>query len=230
MKKKSLVFSLIFFLLQNILFAQIGGQTIFQFLNFPASARIDAMGGTVNNIHDDDLNFGFQNPALYSEEMNNRVSLSPVFYLADSKYGFVGYSHSFRKNSLKKIGSFGAGIQYLNYGKFTGTDNWGYITDTFSANDLAFIVGGSRQYNEKLSYGVNLKFITSRYNIYTANALAADIGGAYYDFRKEICIGFSLKNFGYEFNQFSSHNHEKLPFNIQAGISKKLKHTPFYFL
>lgn len=229
MTKKKYFLLPAFLLLQQISIAQNGGNSIFPFLNLPTSSRVNGMGGMVNNIYDDDVNLGFQNPALFNEAMNNQVSFSPVLYLADSKYGFAGYSHSFHKKNLKPIGSFGIGVQYLNYGKFSETDMVGNSIGEFKAFDEAFILGYSRKYNEKLSYGLNAKYVNSLYDRYTASAFAFDLGGNYFDFKRELSVGVVLKNFGLAYNNFTSTSKEKMPFDIEAGISKKLKHTPFLF-
>src|SRR5205085_11047660 len=94
-------------------FSQTGGSYVYDFLNLPSNARTAALGGTVLTIKDRDLNMAFQNPAVLNSEMDNQVTLTYVPYFADIKYGYAGYARNYNK-----IGTFSAGIQFVNYGKF----------------------------------------------------------------------------------------------------------------
>ena len=233
----------LFSLLGGPLLAQTGGNSVFGFSNLPLSARLNALGGQAVCVHDDDLTPAFQNPALLDESMNNHISFNPVLYIADTRYGFAGYSHSFRhKQDHRKIGSFGLGVQYLNYGTFTYTDNTGEDINTyglpaasgdplksFRASDLCVMVSAARQFRQKFSYGATLKYLSSNYERYSAYALALDIGGNYYDYKKELSAGIVLKNAGTPLRRFIPGEKQPMPFDLEAGISKKLRHTPFCF-
>jgi hypothetical protein len=53
------------------------------------------------------------------------------------------------------------------------------------------------------------------------------LAGNYYKPSKNFSASVVMKNIGFAFSKYSKK--EKLPFEIQVGISKKLKHAPFRF-
>ena len=66
----------VFFLLciQNLL-AQVGGESVYQFLNLSSSARQIALGGETLNIMDD-VNQPIWNPSVINTAMDNTVSVN----------------------------------------------------------------------------------------------------------------------------------------------------------
>jgi hypothetical protein len=95
-----------------------------------------------------------------------------------------------------------------------------------------FVVQGmlSRTYNEKFNLGITLKFIHSNYGPYRSSGVAADIGVAYRDSANGWQASVLVKNMGAQLNAYSAGGvKEELPFDIQAGISKRLANAPFQF-
>ncbi|HUM47944.1 MAG TPA: type IX secretion system protein PorQ, partial [Chitinophagales bacterium] len=206
-------------------FAQTGGSGVFLFMNEPPSARITAMGGSFISVYDDDPSLGYQNPSLLNASMNNRLSLNYMDYIADITRGYAGYVHTFDK--LKT--TFNAGIQYADYGNFTATDEIGNITGEFDGAEYAFTIGAGREYINRFSYGANVTFISSRFESYHSNGAALTLAGAYHDSAKGLTATVMFKNVGTQFQTYTPSQKEPLPFDIQAGISKRLSHTPFLF-
>ncbi|RMG61182.1 MAG: penicillin-binding protein, partial [Bacteroidetes bacterium] len=155
MKLKRAWISLLLGLMALPLPAQIGGRHVYDFMNLTPSARILSLGGVNVSTMDEDVNFALQNPALMTEEMHKRVSLSFSSYLAGIRYGYAGYSHTF-----DKVGTFHSGIHYMNSGEMQGADEYGNLTNPFYANELLWVVGYSRAYRG-FQYGGNLKVISS---------------------------------------------------------------------
>lgn len=139
-RKISLLFVLISGLfLSTGLMAQIGGTSTYRFLNLPNSPRVAALGGNFLAIADQDLSVGLNNPSMISPEMHNALSLNFVDYYTDINYGFVSYSRTF-----DKLGSFAASMQYIDYGRFTYTDETGILGEEsgeFTAGEYAFVLG-----------------------------------------------------------------------------------------
>jgi hypothetical protein len=216
-----------FFLLYNlpILSAQSGGDNVYDFVTLPNSARLTALGGTQISIFDDDLNFVYQNPALLNGSMSNQLSLSFVDYLADIKYAYTSYARTF-----EKYGNFGLGIHYIDYGKFDAANEFGVRTGNFNdVSDYSINAYYSRPILDSLlQIGGTLKAIGSEYENYNAFALALDAGINYYNPTNLFGASFVLKNLGTMVNTYyQGADNEHLPFEIQLGISKKLKHAPF---
>jgi hypothetical protein len=207
------------------LLAQIGGTSAFTFALIENSARHTALGGVSITNTDADPAAGFQNPALINQDMHNSVSLSYANYIADLNYGFANYSHSWDTTS-----SWLFSIGYYDYGKFTRTNAAGDILGEFTSDDYNFQVGWSKKYTDKLSYGINGKFLYSVYEAYVSTAGALDFGGSYNNVDQLLTAGVLVKNLGYQFLTYGDDSpREPLPFDVQASISKKLAHNPLRF-
>ncbi len=204
--------------------AQPGGKA-FQFLDVTNSARIAALGGKAPSIFDDDLNLPFHNPSLLNEQMHNHLVLNYVDYFAGINYGYVSYARTY-----ENIGNFAAGIHYLNYGIFQGADETGALTNTFRAADYALNIMYSRKIDSLFQVGVNVKPIYSDLESYNSFALAVDAGIVYHNPSWMFTSALVFRNVGIQIDKYySSSEREPLPFDIQLGISQRLKYAPFSF-
>jgi len=134
--------------------AQIGGTKAFNFLSLPIPARSNALGGAAIAIWDKDVNLSYGNPALLNPSCSKQLSFNYVNYVSDLNYGNFLYAHQ-----LKKYGTLGLGLQYFNYGKFDGRDEFNVETGNFNAADYSFNVSFAKTLNKdsSLSLGVALK-------------------------------------------------------------------------
>jgi hypothetical protein len=208
------------------LYAQIGGGKTYNFLNLPASARVTALGGTLLSTKGNDISLALTNPALFSDTMNNNVSLNYVNFFADINYGYVAYAKKIKKNH-----NVAGAIQYLNYGKFNNTDEYGNINGTFSASDMSINISYARPVaDSNLTCGVTLKSIYSNLNNTTSWGSALDIGWMYVIPKYGLGLGAMIKNAGIQWTTYAPDSkREKLPFEMQLGCSKKLRHAPVIF-
>ena len=115
-------FILLLLIISQSLHAQIGGVSSYQFLNIPSNARVASLGGNLITVKDNDLNIGFQNPAMLNGSMHHQATFSYINYFGDINLGFAGYSRTIKE------GSYAAGIQFADYGSFVRSDETG-ITD-----------------------------------------------------------------------------------------------------
>jgi hypothetical protein len=90
-------------------------------------------------------------------------------------------------------------------------------------------VSASRSYLQKWSYGASFKFISSNYGIYRSNGIAMDFGVLFTDTANLLSVSLVVKNMGYQLKQYAGSEAEELPFDLQAGITKKLKNAPLAF-
>ncbi|NVN95840.1 MAG: type IX secretion system protein PorQ [Bacteroidetes bacterium] len=215
---------LLFFCIPFASTAQIGGSHTYQFLSLPNSARVAALGGNFLAIKDDDITLAIANPSLITKDMNNKLALSYISYYADVNYGFAAYSHSFNK-----IGSFVGSIQYINYGTFTKADVTGETYGTFKAGEYAFNLGWAKPLDSNFSIGSNLKAISSSLEIYSSFGLAVDVAATYQSNNKRFVTSLMFKNIGRQLSYYTEADREALPFEIQLGLSERLKHAPFRF-
>ncbi len=225
MKKKQLLGLVLALWLGFPASAQIGGRHVYDFLNLAPSARHAALGGSNVSTWDDDPAFAVQNPALANDSMHKQLALSFVNYLADINYGYSGYSQTF-----ESLGTFHTGIQYVNYGKMQGADEFGNLTGEFGAQDLAWILGYSRGWKQ-LRYGANVKVISSTLAPgFTSVGLATDLGATFRSKDQLFSAGMSLRNIGAQLSTYApGAGREPLPFELVVGISNKLKYMPLRF-
>ncbi|MCF6366548.1 MAG: type IX secretion system protein PorQ [Bacteroidales bacterium] len=202
--------------------AQTGGKGVFDFLNINSSARVASLGGTNISIYDEDLNLAFQNPALLNSEMNNKIYINYLNYFAGINIGSVGYAYKH-----KKFGTISVGLQYLNYGTFTAADETGIISGEFNASDYALNLIWSKDLFKNIKGGVNIKPVYSHAEVYNSFGIVVDAGITYYKTEEEFAASLVLKNIGTQIKPYYKGHFEKVPFDIQMGVSKKLAHAPF---
>jgi len=223
MKKKVLSF-ICLILIASSSFSQTGGDNIYEFLNLTHSGLVASLGGTNVSLMGNNLNLAYYNPALLNSGMNNNLALNYVNYFAGINYGLAMYSKSY-----PGTGNFAAGLTYLNYGSFTETDVSGNITGNFSAAEYALSLIYSRELDSAFSVGVTFKPVLSQLEKYSSIGFAFDIGGTWHNRSDLFSAGLVVKNIGYQITTYAGESHEKLPFEIQAGISQRLAHAPFRF-
>jgi hypothetical protein len=229
MWNKLLRLSFIIGLLLNGIFhhkaqAQTGGNTVYNFLNLVPNARIAALGGYAPAVRDHDLNIGIINPSMLNKEMHNQLALNYLNFVAGINYGMVGYGFH-----TEKFGTFSAGMQYINYGKFIEADETSLQTGTFSGGEYAFNLGWGKKIDSVFSVGANLKPIYSSISIYNSFGLGIDISGAFMHPNKLFTATFLARNIGLQITPYSYKNREPIPLNVELGITQKLKHVPLRF-
>lgn len=204
----------------------LGGSNTYDFLNLSESARVTGVGGSMIAVKDDDAVLGFQAPSLLNASMHQQLSFNHAIYVSGINYGLSNYAHHF--DGINS--TFNFGIQYVSYGKFQRTDETGLNLGTFSPSEYSLVVGAAHQYSEHLSFGANVKLINSFFEDYTSIGMAADIAGTYADTAKQVVLSLVFKNAGMQFSKYNpDEQREPLPFDVQFGISKRLKHIPFRF-
>jgi hypothetical protein len=221
--QRNLKLFIISILLPVCVFAQTGGRTVFNFLNNSSSARIAALGGVTPSIADNDLSIAFFNPSLISPELNNHLALNYTDFYQTVQYGDVAYAHTY-----DKLGSFVAGMQFVNYGKFTSTDDAGSDIGSFGAGEYAFSLGWGRRLDSLFSIGADLKFIYSSLEIYHSYGIAADISATYFpDSRSS--LSFVVRNVGRQLTPYQESTIQPVPFELQLAYSSLLKHLPLRY-
>jgi hypothetical protein len=220
MKKKVLYFIL---LIISVLpsFSQTGGDNVYEFLNLTHSGLVSSLGGTNVSVLTNDLNLAYHNPALLNKGMDKNLALNYVNYFAGINYGLAMYSRSY-----SGTGNFAVGLTYLNYGSFTEADVTGTITGSFRASEYALSLIYSREIDTLFSVGITFKPVISQLEKYTSAGFAFDLGASWHNPENLFSAGIVIKNLGCEVTTYAGESHEKLPFEIQAGISQRLPHAP----
>ncbi|TLX77684.1 type IX secretion system protein PorQ [Labilibacter sediminis] len=220
---RRLLYTMLLLVVVHFASAQRGGESTYDFLNLTNSARVAALGGTNVSMVNNDLNLAYHNPSLLNDTMSNSLVLNYVPYMADINYGYVAYAHHF-----ENVGTFSLGVHNINYGDFSRTNDIGEYMGIASAAEYAFNLTYARQLSPRISMGMSIKPIYSKLDVYTSFGLATDFGFHYNKSESLFSLGIVLKNMG---SQISSYHdtQEKLPADLQIGITKKLAHAPFRF-
>ncbi len=215
--------SFLFLAISRIAFAQIGGESTYKFLSLSPDARITALGGTNVSILDHDLSVQLSNPAALNRKMHTQAAFGTVVYPGGVNFGNVAYARRFDKVS----GTFGFGLQYIAYGKFTETDEAANILGSFSAGEMNLYAGYGYQFGKLFSAGLNVKFIYSQLGIYSSVGMATDLAVMINDTAHNVTASIVAKNVGGQFKPYNKSIREPLPFDLQAGVSFGFKNVPF---
>lgn len=209
------------FLISFSSFSQVGGESIYNFLNLTGSAKQAALGGKTLTLLDD-VNQPLWNPSTINQDNDNQLSVNYMNYLADVNLTSVSFAHLVNQN----FGMLHGGITYLNYGKFIGADENGIETGTFKAYDLAFSLGYSYNiFKTDFFIGANIKLINSVIENYSSFGIGTDIALLYFNEYDPYAITLVVRNIGYQITVFDE-SREKLPFQIDLGASYSLENVP----
>lgn len=204
----------------------LGGNAVFNFLLQPNTAQLAALGGVNVSSIGNEVGMSFHNPALLRDGMHQQLNTSFNAFLA----GIKNYSFTTAYHVAPIQTNIAVGVNYFNYGTITQTDASGNIMGTFRPADYVFQVMASKQYHERFWYGLTLKYINSSYGQYRSSGLAFDAGVAYYDSANQWQVSVVAKNIGTQLKTYDgSSQKEELPFDLQAGITKRLQNAPFQF-
>lgn len=220
MIKKLFISILILFCTVN--YGQIGGKSVYQFLNLVTSPRQAALGGKVLTIFDEDVNQAHFNPATINSEMDNHLAVNYGNYFGEVTYGTAAYAYTYDRH----IQTFHAGVNYVNYGKFEGYDENGNQTASFTGSEMALSLGYS--YNVPFTnfyFGANAKLISSTLESYTSYGGAVDLGALFIDERNDVNWALVVRNIGTQITTYSG-TQEKIPMEILVGVSQEVENVP----
>lgn len=191
----------------------------FSFLRNDVSPRFAGVGGRSVTMTDDPTAI-FYNPAAIATLAGQRYSVGFFKHLLDVNSGYASFG-----KQITTLGFVGAGIQYINYGKFDGRGPEGQDIGSFGAGELALTVGYASELEGGLHYGVSAKYIYSSIASYSASGAALDLGVQYIAVPNRVLLGASLNNLGTQFSPYMN-THENLPLDLTLGASIYPEHLP----
>jgi hypothetical protein len=196
-------------------------QTAYNFLRLPVSAHAAAMGGDNITLVEDDEALIFNNPALLSSVSDKTINFNYMNYMHGSNLLSVAYNRN-----IKDRASAAVSAQYINYGSMKRTDADNVQSGDFSAYDIALSGYFSYLLTDRLAGGITAKFITSYIDSYNSIGVAVDLGLNYYDSDHGWSLSAVVKNLGGQVKAYDE-EYDKLPIDVQLGVTKKLLNTPF---
>lgn len=209
------------FLVSFVSYSQVGGESVYNFLNVPTSARQAALGGKVITLLDD-VNQPLWNPSAINLNVDNQLSVNYLNFLTDISYASISYAHMINRN----FGTLHGGITYANFGEFIEADEEGVETGTFKAYDMAFSLGYAYQIPfSNFSIGANAKLVNSVIQDYSSFGVVADFGVLYENDNQPYVFSLAVRNVGYQITTFDG-TQEKVPLEILFGSSYRLENVP----
>ncbi len=198
-------------------------QSAYSFLRLPVSAHGAALGGENITLIEDDASLAFSNPALLSSVSDRTLGLNYMNYMSGVQSVSASYCQV-----LKDRATVGASAQLMDYGKMEERDANNMHTGEFSARDIS--IGAYLSYNltDHLSGGICAKWLTSYIGDYNSMAMCVDLGLNYYDPNHDLSASLVAKSLGGQLKAFDD-EYERLPFELQAGVTKKLSSAPLRF-
>lgn len=202
-----------------------GGRTVYTFLNLPASARLTALGGRLISVADDDINLAASNPAVLNPRTHGQLGFNHSFFPGNIQHGYFAYGHHFNKLG----GTFQLGVQYVDYGEISATNIFFQEEGLFEVKESALALGVAFPIDERIQIGANFKWITSTLANLQSLGIAGDFGLLYQDTARNFSFGLTASHLGTQLTTYSGLNNlrEPLPFEMQIGLSKKLRYLPF---
>lgn len=197
-------------------------QTVYQFVDIPASARASALGGTPIAIPEPDLGLSAINPAFLSLLKTQKISADYINYISDISLGHVSYC--FTNEHIP--GTLAVGMQYLNGGDNTRYDKDGNKAGDFSSNEFALNLSYARQFDSCFSIGATVKPVLSYIGGYSSVGLLADVSANYIINDSRTAMSLLVRNVGSQLTAYYD-EYGRVPFNTQMAISHQLEHAPF---
>ena len=198
-------------------------EPVYNFLRLPVSAHAAALGGDNITIDDDDPTMVFHNPALVSNVTDRSLNLNYMTYMEGVKVA----SASFVK-ALRNRATWAVEAQYVDYGSMKQTTAENEVIGKVSAKDIA--VGGTFTYalSNKIAGGVTAKFVSSSLAGFNSIGMAVDLGLNYLNPELGLSVSAVARNLGGQLKAYED-DFEKLPFDLQLGVSKRLGQSPLRF-
>ena len=219
MKKALFVFLMMLGI--SSLHAQNESQTEYNFLRLPVSAHAAALGGDNITVIENDEALIFHNPALLTSVNDKTINLNYMNYMSGANMASASFNRI-----VKERASWAVSAQYVNYGKMKEVDENTVQTGEFSAKDLSFAGYFSYMLTNRLTGGISARLITSYLGSYNSIGFGVDLGLNYYDSDHEWSLALVLKNLGGQLKAYRD-NFERMPFDIQMGVTKRFTGTPF---
>lgn len=165
-----------------------------QFLKLGVGSRAIAMGSAFTAIAND-ASALYWNPAGIARLRKNEAILSYTNWIADITHNYVGFVYN-----GGDLGNFGISLTALTMGRMeiTTIENPQGTGATFGASDYAIGLTYAKNFTNRFSFGIKVKYIRETIWNMAAGGFAYDIGTLYDTGFKNIRIGMNMANFGGE--------------------------------
>ena len=188
------------------------GSAGLQFLKIGVGARETAMGEAVTSIVND-ANSVFWNPAGLAYLEKGEIIVTHNNWLVDSKHNAAVIAYP--------VGSFVIALSAvtLDINEFEETtallpDGTGRMVQ---AGDLLIGLAAARRFTDKLSIGLQVKYVREKLDNYSFGNVLFDVGTIYYTGFRQLRLGFALQHFGPDMNLVNQDFRTPLLFRVSAA-------------
>jgi hypothetical protein len=203
--------------------AQIGGSGVYAVLKQPVSAREAAWGGFCNAYIHGDLSLAAHNPALLNKNLHNRMALNFNSQLKGAWTGNASYARNMGN------GTGAVHVSFIDYGLMDAYDAGGNPEGQIPANETAVTAGFGKDLGNRVSVGVNAKFVYSILGSYISTGAALDAGAVWTHPDSTLTAALMVRNLGLQLMAYVPGSREPLPFSAELGVNFKPRHMPFRF-
>ncbi len=193
-----------------------------QSVEFELGVRPAGMGGAFSGVADD-INALYWNPAGLSQVENVTINPAQVQHFENANFNYVGLVYpldEMRSANIKDLGTLGFSISLFDLGEFIGRDETGDNINNFKCQDRIINISYGKSVTDRLSLGINGKFIAQEIESYKAEGYAFDVGGLYNTSIDNFSFGFCIQNLGNKIKFIEAEN--SLPLNIKLGFAYKM--------
>lgn len=183
-----------------------------QFLKIGVGAKETAMGEAVTSLVND-ANSVFWNASGIAYIENYELSISHNSWLANSKYNSAVFAFP--------LASFvfavsAAALQINEFEETTALmpDGTGRMV---SAGDYVFGLAAARRFTDRLSIGLQVKYVHEKLDDYSINNVLFDVGAIYATGFRDLTLGFSLQHFGPDMRLLNQDFRTPLLFRLSAS-------------
>ncbi len=189
-------------------------------LLIPMGARNAAMcGSNIANIQGAEAMY--YNPSGLSMLNGAEASFSYMSYFADMNISYIAVG-----SKVGKLGAIGLSIQSLDIGKIpvTTLQNPEGTGEELSTNFITLTATFSRQFTERINFGINTKLISEKVGNMSARALAWDFG-LQYTSPWGVDFGVVMRNIGsnIQFDGTSIEFDTEIPFSNPNATTRKTR-------
>lgn len=188
------------------------GTSGLQFLKIGVGARETAMGGAVASLVND-ANGVFWNPSGIAYTENYQVSFSHNTWLAGSKHNAAVFAFPF---SSFVFALSAASLQINEFEETTAIapDGTGRMV---SAGDYVFGLAVARRFTDRLSIGLQVKYVQEKLDDYSIENVLFDVGAIYSTGFRNLTLGFALQHFGPDMRLLNQDFRTPLLFRLNAS-------------
>lgn len=213
------------------------------FLRITPDARAGAMGDVGIAVSPDanSLHFNTSKLVFAKEDAGLSATYTPWLRALGLNDMYLAYLSGYKKINTRQ--ALGGSIRFFSLGEINFTDENGSPTGTGTPNEFEANVGFAQKLSEKLSVGINGKFISSNLasgvslpggqQARTGLAGAADLSLTYRTTVKSgrnknnLAVGLALTNMGSKISYTASRNRDYLPANLGIGAAYEMNFNEF---